>query len=79
MTRRLKGMIYVADADKLATIPVTLGGVLVEIALIWFEQGNDEYSWSMSSSSPSPMTMATLLLPIQLPNQRGDRLISDDR
>ena len=32
---------YIAMADNLTTIPVLLGGVLVEIALVWFEQGGD--------------------------------------
>ena len=31
-----------SDADNVTTIPVLLGGVLVEIALVWFEQGNDD-------------------------------------
>ena len=31
-----------SDADNVTTIPVLLGGVLAEIALVWFEQGNDD-------------------------------------
>ena len=35
----LVGVVYIALADNLKTIPVLLGGLLVEIALLWFEQG----------------------------------------
>ena len=34
----LVGVLYIAMADNLTTIPVLLGGVLVEIALVWFER-----------------------------------------
>ena len=52
-----------SDADNLTAIPVLLRRVLVEIALVWFEQGNDDFSFFLRRlSSGSPMTMGTLLL-----------------
>ena len=63
-------MPLITVADNLATIPVFVRAILVEIALVWFEEGcptqvgrSSSFSSGMTMSSSSRMTMGTLLLP----------------